>query len=76
MYQSLFLIAFYKKKEVYQRNSYCSVTGVYLEVKDIDLASNFLITHKLRPTAEYPNSINSDIVTEEEKREVDDNFES
>ena len=30
---------------------YCSITGVLLEVKDLDLASNFIVSKALSPTS-------------------------
>ena len=40
----------YKLKEVYQRNIFCSVTGVLLEIKDPDIAGNYKISSPLRPS--------------------------
>ena len=39
---------FYRLKEVYQRNNFCKITGVHLEVKDLELAANFLVSNTLQ----------------------------
>ena len=41
---------FYRVKEVFQRNLYCSITGVLLEIKDQDIVSNFKVSRPLRPS--------------------------
>lgn len=65
---------FYRVKEVYQRNNYCNVTGVLLEVKDTELASNYLVSRKLRPTdGGSPRPINADEAGD--KGEDDEEFE-
>ena len=65
---------FYRVKEVFQRNNFCNVTGVLLEVKDTDLASNYLVSNKLRPTnGGPPQPINSDEAGD--KGENDEEFE-
>ena len=68
------MLEFYRKKEVYQRNSYCNVTGVYLEVKDPDLASNFMLTRKLRPSGDKPIPINSGAGDNDKENDDDDEF--
>ena len=61
---------------MYQRNQFCSVIGAYLEVKDIDVASNFIMTHKLRPAAdgESPVRINANFGAED--KDIEDDFDS
>ena len=55
---------FYRLKEVYQRNNFCKITGVHLEVKDIELAANFLVSNPLQAPsdsqASKPQPINAD----------------
>ena len=40
----------YNLKEVYQRNMFCLITGVLLEIKDDDIASNYKISNPLKPS--------------------------
>ena len=47
----------YHLKEVYTRNMYCSITGVLLEIRDADIAANYLVSNPLKPSTE-PTSIN------------------
>ena len=40
---------FYRIKEVYTRNLFCSVTGVLLEIRDPELVSNYVVSKPLKP---------------------------
>ena len=47
---SLLLLDIYSIKEVYSRNHLCSITGALLEIKALDVAANFMVSNKLRPS--------------------------
>ena len=57
---------FYRVKQVFQRNNFCQVTALFLEVKDVELASNFLVSRPLRPTKGLAVGINEDGGVEQE----------
>ena len=43
---------FYTVREVFQRDKHCKVTGVLLEIKDPEIAANFLPSYKLEAYAQ------------------------
>ena len=66
---------FYKVLDVFQRNNFCNVTGMLLEVKDYDIASSFLLSHSLHPTNSSKgasNAINADDKDDGESEKEDE----
>lgn len=66
---------FYRIKEVFTRNLYCSVTGVLLELKDPDIISNYIVSKPLSPNlGTLPVSLNvfSDADAGEEEDDVEE----
>ncbi len=54
---------FYTIKEVYQRNIYCNITGVLYQIKDTDIANNFIVSKPLVPSdsgQSFPIDTNDD----------------
>ena len=69
---------FYRVKDVFQRNSYCSVTGVLLELKSTEIQSSFMVSRKLRPSSEsdgLSTAINDDKDNGQDKQEADEDFQ-
>ena len=71
---SLLLLDIYSIKEVYSRNHLCSITGTLLEIKALDVAANFMVSNKLRPSPSKLqkglHAINSALTTED--KDADD----
>ena len=53
---------------MYTRNPQCIVTGTLLEMKDLDIASNFLVSQRLRPSSgAKAESINTEADPDDEE---------